>query len=195
ARPDPPAFISPANDAQVDTNQPFSWTAVPGASEYCLTVGTTHGADDLVNSGPLAPHQTTYQAPALPTGQPLWARIYSLVDGRWSHADVSFAAATAADADRQAALTWPGDGQSDVGTDRPFTWSQVPWATNYWLTIGTAEGDFDLLNTGTLPASQSSWSALPPLPPGIVLYARLLTHDGEAWTAVDTSFTAAPGGR
>jgi hypothetical protein len=67
----------------------------------------------------------------------------------------------------------------------------VPWATNYWLTVGTTEGGSDVINTGPLPASQSNFSAIPPLPPGVPLYARLLTHDGADWTYVDAIFTAA----
>ena len=64
-----PAFISPDGPGHVDPTQPFRWGAVPGASEYCLTVGTAPGSDDVVNSGPLAAGQTSYQVPSLPGGQ------------------------------------------------------------------------------------------------------------------------------
>jgi K(+)-stimulated pyrophosphate-energized sodium pump len=180
-----PAFITPTDQAHVDTNQPFAWVAVPGASEYCLTIGSAQGADDLVNSGPLGSQQTSFPVPSLPAGRSLWARIYTSVDGRWSHADVSFSAAP-----NEAAFIWPGNGQNDVGSDRPFTWSRVPWATNYWLTVGSTPGGSDVLNTGPLPAGQSSFAAIPPLPPGVPLHARLLTHDGANWTFVDVTFSA-----
>jgi hypothetical protein len=81
-------------------------------------------------------------------------------------------------------------GQADVGADRPFTWFAVPGATNYWLTIGTSQGGSDLLNSGPLPAEQTTFAALPTLPSGVPLSARLLIHDGEKWTHVDVSFTA-----
>jgi hypothetical protein len=158
---------------------------VPGASEYCLTVGTAKGSDDLVNSGPLGPEETSFPVPTLPTGQPLWARIYSAVDGRWSHGEVTFTAAS-----DQAEFIWPVNGATGVGSERPFAWSRVPWATNYWVTVGRAEGGSDLLNTGPLPAGQSSFANLPPLPAGITLYARLLTNDGSNWTYVEVTFTA-----
>jgi hypothetical protein len=186
AAPIQPAFVTPRDQAHVDTAQPFTWVAVGGASEYCLTVGSAKGADDLVNSGPLPAGQTSYQVPSLPAGQSLWARVYCSVDGHWSHADVTFTAAP-----NQAALTFPGDGQTGVGSERPFSWSKVPWAINYWLTVGTAEGGSDLLNTGPLPASQSDFSALPPFPSGATLYARLLTNDGSNWTYADAVFTTA----
>jgi hypothetical protein len=182
-----PVFLSPTNQAHVDTNQPFRWNAVPGATEYCVTVGIAKGADDLVNSGPLPPNQTTFQVPSLPAGRQLWARIYSSVNGHWSHSDVSFTAAP-----NQAEFQWPANGQSQVALDRPFTWSRVPWATNYWLTVGTAPGGSDLLNTGALPPGQGSYGPIPPMPSGVTLYARLLTNDGSNWTYVDVIFMAAP---
>ncbi|HEX3538941.1 MAG TPA: hypothetical protein VHT75_00735, partial [Acidimicrobiales bacterium] len=94
-------------------------------------------------------------------------------------------------APQQPALTWPVSGTAGVDSSRPFNWSRVPWATNYWLTIGTTEGGSDILNTGPLPAGQTSFAALPPFPPGVPLHARLLTSDGKDWTYADIIFTAA----
>jgi K(+)-stimulated pyrophosphate-energized sodium pump len=186
AAPARPAFISPTEQSQVDGTQPFAWAPVPGADEYCLTVGSAPGGDDVVNSGPLGGHQTSFSVPAIPAGRPLFARVYCSVGGHWSHADVGFQVAPTA----EAALTWPAPGQNGVDTGRPFTWSRVPWATNYWLTIGSTPGGSDVLNTGPLPAGQSSFAALPPLPAGTTLHARLLTSDGTNWTYADVIFTA-----
>jgi hypothetical protein len=183
-----PAFVHPAHHGEFDAGQPIVWVAVPGTSEYCLTVGSTPGGDDIVNTGPLPPSQTMFAAPSLPADRELFARIYSSVNGRWSHAEVVFRAP--ADQTPHAALTWPAEGARGVDSERPFNWSRVPWATNYWLTIGTTEGGSDLLNTGPLPAGQSSFAALPPFPAGQTLYARLLTCDGVNWTYTDVTFTA-----
>jgi trimeric autotransporter adhesin len=169
----------------VQAGQPFSWSAVAGASEYCLTVGTAKAADALVNSGPLGPQETSFPVPNLPSGQQLWARIYSAVDGRWSHAEVRFTVAS-----DQPEFLWPLDGATGVGADRPFAWSRVRWATNYWVTVGTTDGGSDVLNTGPLPASQSSFANLPTMPSGVTLYARLLTNDGSNWTYIEATFTA-----
>ena len=90
-------FIRPTNGAtNVDTSQPFSWSPAPGAAHYLLSVGTTKGGYDLVNSGALPSTQTTYAVPALPAGRTLWARVYSYVGGNWDNVtDVSFTAAPA----------------------------------------------------------------------------------------------------
>lgn len=185
-----PTFVSPTEGQALEAGQPFTWVAVPGASEYCLTVGTTRGGADLLNTGPLTPQQTSFAAPSLPPGQRLWARVYSSVEGRWSHAEITFE--VVAD-EPQPEFLWPQDGQSGVGIDRPFSWTRVPWAINYWLTIGTTVGGSDLLNTGPLPASQTSYANLPQLPTGMTLYARLLTNDGSDWASFDVAFTAGAG--
>jgi K(+)-stimulated pyrophosphate-energized sodium pump len=180
-----PSFLAPLDRSGFDPRQPFQWAAIPGADEYCLTVGTAKGSDDLLNTGPLTPDQTSYTVASLPAGQPLWARIYSAVNGQWRHSDVQFTVGSG-----RAGFVWPVNGQAEVGADRPFTWLAVPGATNYWLTIGTSEGGSDLLNSGPLPADQTDFATLPALPSGAALSARLLIHDGEKWTHVDVSFTA-----
>ncbi|MGH9126257.1 MAG: hypothetical protein ACRDZ8_16255, partial [Acidimicrobiales bacterium] len=180
-----PAFLAPVDHGTLDSNEPFRWTAVPGATEYCITVGTVRGAADLLNTGSLGAGNTSFAATGLPIGQPLWARIYASVGGRWSHSEIGFSVAS-----NQSEFTWPLEGQRGVGSDRPFSWTQAPWATNHWLTVGSAEGGSDLLNTGPLPANQTSYGNLPAWPPGAVLHARLLTNDGQEWTYVDVTFTA-----
>src|SRR5262249_9763779 len=96
--PPPPAqyatFTYPSADAQnVDTAEPFSWTAVPGALAYYLYVGTSQGAKDLVNTGEIP--QTSYTVPPLPIGVTLWARIWTkkATAPNWSYAEITFTAA------------------------------------------------------------------------------------------------------
>lgn len=60
---------------------PFSWTALPAATGYYLTVGTTVGGFDVTNSGTLPASQTSYDAGALPGGVTLHARIYTELNG------------------------------------------------------------------------------------------------------------------
>jgi len=82
-------LIYPVNKAtNVDMGQPITWTAVPGASAYYLYVGSSLGAKDLVNTGEL--HVTSYLAPRLPTGQVLYARLWTKVAGHWRNTDITF---------------------------------------------------------------------------------------------------------
>jgi HrpA-like RNA helicase len=182
-----PVFTNPSGNGQMEASEPFKWTSVPGADDYRLTVGTTVGGHDLINSGPLGPDVGGCHVPGLFSGQQLHARVWASVNSEWVYADVTFTVAPT-----QPTLLWPTNRQADVDTTRPFSWSTVRWATGYWLIIGTVTGGHDLLNTGQLPPTQSSYSPIPRLPSGLRLYARLLASDGTNWTAAaDVVFSAA----
>src|SRR4051794_14561836 len=61
------SFTYPLNGASsVDTSKAFSWTSVSGAQAYYLYVGTSQGAQDLVDSAEA--QSTSYQVPPLPAG-------------------------------------------------------------------------------------------------------------------------------
>ena len=85
-------FAEPTNGAtNVNATQPFTWAGVPSAAYYAVTIGTTQGGSNLANSGPVPAAQTSFQPPALPSGQTLWARLYSYIGGNWHrHVDISF---------------------------------------------------------------------------------------------------------
>ena len=84
-------FIYPTNGAQnIATTEPFQWSAVSGALAYYLYVGTAPGLKDLVNTGEMP--QTSYQVAALPSGQPLYGRIWTKTSTGWFYADSSFTA-------------------------------------------------------------------------------------------------------
>ena len=190
AGPSSATFIRPTNGAtNVTTNQPFSWTAVPNAGYYGLTVGVSLGGYDLVSTGPLPATQTSYTVPSLPSGQTLWARIYSYIDGSWLHySDVSFTAA----ASTTATFTRPLNGATNVDTTQPFTWTPVAGAGYYGLIVGTTPAGYDLVSTGPLPSTQTSYS-VPALPIGRTLYARVYSYIGGSWLHYsDITFTAAP---
>jgi hypothetical protein len=166
--------------------QPFSWTQAPGALYYCLGVGTTKGSADLVNSGGLGSGQLSYPVPALPGGV-LWARVYSFSQGAWIFTDVACSVTGLS----TAMLTRPTNGATNVDSTQPFTWSPVASASYYGVTVGTAKGGYELVNTGPLPGSQASYK-VPPLPAGKTLWARVYSLIAGSWNHyVDISFTTA----
>jgi hypothetical protein len=86
-------------------------------------------------------------------------------------------------------FTYPLDGQAGVDTSRPFTWSAAPSANYYDVYIGTALGAFDLADSGVLQASQLSY-AVPSLPAGPTLYAKIWSYINGTWTGQSITFTA-----
>jgi hypothetical protein len=74
----------------------------------------------------------------------------------------------------------------------PFTWSTIPAAQGYYLTVGSSVGAADVIWSGFTPASQTSHTGAA-LPSGKTLYARLYTGVNNAWSRYqDISFTTAP---
>jgi hypothetical protein len=85
----------------------------------------------------------------------------------------------------------PVNGQLNVDTTQAFTWSPIPDAQGYILVVGTTVYGTNLVNTGVLPPTASSFS-VPALPTGKVLYATVLTESGGTWTHYQViGFTAA----
>jgi PKD repeat protein len=95
AAPNPVAFTHPTQgQTQVSSPTTFTWSTSPAATGYQLWVGTSRGDGSLLKSGLLKASTSSYQMPALPAGQTLWARIYTGVSGGWGNwQDISFTTA------------------------------------------------------------------------------------------------------
>jgi hypothetical protein len=186
--PAPPTYATFTYPTQgqtnVDTSQAFAWTPVAVAQGYRVTVGTTAGGSDLM-SATLPANQTSELIPPLPTVQTLYATISTEISGTWTQRSITFTAAAA-----WATFTNPVDGQTNVDTTSSFRWQPSARAQAYFLTVGTAFGAWDLLWSGVLPASQTSYQ-MPALPTGTI-YALIYTQINGTWYGQPITFTAAP---
>ena len=87
--------------------------------------------------------------------------------------------------------TYPVAGQSGVDTSKPFSWNAGPGSEGNRLVVGTSAGAADLVDSGVLPASQTSYM-VPALPEGVTLYATVSTEINGTWSLHQTvAFTAA----
>jgi hypothetical protein len=180
AAPRAAAFTYPVNgQANVDTSHPFTWTADSAGQGYILVVGTTKFGHDLVNSGPLPASQTSLAVPALPGGL-LYATLLTKINGAYTrYQAVSFTAASGG-----AHFTHPVQGETNVTTAMPFTWSSVANAQGYLLIVGTTLYGRDLVTSPILSPATTSF-AVAALPSGHVLYATVYTEVRGAWVNYD----------
>ncbi|MGH9126641.1 MAG: CAP domain-containing protein [Acidimicrobiales bacterium] len=182
--PPPSTFTFPTTGNKLlQMAQSFTWQQAPGAVYYCMTVGSTQGGVDYVNSGLLQANQLSYSVPILPAGMTLWARIYTYSGGAWNWTDASFTVSGAP----PGSFSQPTAGQT-ISPSSSFTWSAASGAQYYWLTVGTSMGGYNTFYTPLLPATQTSY-ALPTLPTNQVLWATIYTYESGAWThAVNVPF-------
>jgi hypothetical protein len=186
AEANPVAFTYPtAGEQDVDTTQPFAWSTSPHAQAYYVTIGSTPGGSDLWYSGTIPSTRSQIYVPALPTGETLYARIYTKIAGMWgNYQQESFTAEQNA-----VSFTNPTQGEQSVQTPAAFTWSTTGAAEGFYVTIGTNQGAQDVWYSTRLPASQTSVS-VPALPAGETLYARIYTELGGSWRNYqDITFT------
>jgi hypothetical protein len=171
-------FTSPM-DGQTNVNKDvLTWSPNPAAQGYYIALGTQGGGYDL-GYGLVPANQTSYTADALPSAT-VYAILYTQVNGSWVTSDsIRF---TAVHGNTSSVLTYSSTGQTTT-----FSWPASPGAQNYFFTIGTTSGGYDVVNSGVLPASQMSYSATG-LSTG-TLFARLYTVANGVWKWQDMSFS------
>jgi hypothetical protein len=181
-------LTQPTDGAQLSgLPQNFTWDKIPAAANYYLYIGTSPGARNVVDTGELPPSQSSFTAPVLPAGVPLYAKLWTKTAGAWRAAEeVAF---TVTNPPPVATLTYPTEGSELTSPWENFTWDPSVGASAYYLYVGTAPGLRDVVDSGALPASSSSY-AIPRLPHGATLYARLFTQTGGLWVnAPDVPFS------
>ena len=191
-----PGFVYPSSTftyprdgaTSIDTTAAFTWTTFPEAQAYQLLIGTTSQGHDLLNSGPLPFSQSSYRVSALPVGQTLYATLLVSGGGYW----VEGPTATFTAAARPPGFIFPLDGQVSVDPTKGFSWTADTRAQAYYLLVGTTIYGANLVNTGALPSTRTSFS-MPVLPANSTLYATLFTKINGAWSHyVAATFTTGP---
>jgi hypothetical protein len=173
-------FVYPlAGSLNVDTTNAFSWTAISGAQAYYLTIGTSLGAKDIINSGEI--QTTTRSVTGLPVGTTLYARISTLLNGRWLYSDITFTAAAVP----RAVMLIPPDGATNVDVNAPFDWTPVSSADAYYLYIGTQPGMHDVYSSGQ--RTSTHWFVRN-LMPSSQYYIQLWTLHNKSWTSSSSRF-------
>jgi pseudomonalisin len=163
----------------------FTWSAGPsGTTGYYLWIGTSPGALNLVNIGPLPGTSATVNLPT--NGSTIYVRLWTVINGTtFVYNDYTYTAASAAAA---ATITSPAPGSTLTSASTTFTWSAGPsGTTGYYLWIGTSPGGLNLVNIGPL----SGPSATVNLPTnGATVYVRLWTViNGTTYVYNDYTYT------
>jgi hypothetical protein len=166
------------------SNTTFTWTTATGATGYILSLGSTGaGSYNLYYSGSVT--ATSATVTNLPTnGETIYARLTTNFSGTWVHIDYTYRSATLS------ALTAPTPGSVLVGPSTTFTWTTVPGATGYILSLGTTgPGSYNLYYSGSVTATSATFSALPDN--GATIFAQLTTNFNGTWVHTQYTYTSA----
>ena len=158
-------LITPADGSTgfIAATMPFTWTSVPIAEKYYLYVGTSVGAKDLIDSQELCDQVTCLGGPLgttwngldggnsiglgqLVTGQTLYARLWTVVGGKWRYVDSTFTTAGAV------TILDPLDGSTKEAVHQKYLWTIV----NGGITSACA---IRRRTRRTLPACGSIWTS------------------------------------
>jgi serine protease len=174
----------PPNSTLSSSNVTFSWTG-SGSANYQVFVGTSPGALDIANSGPLPSTTSTYQTTVPASGANVYVRLWSFLNGTWLFNDYVYTASGTASL---GSMTAPAPNSTLTGTSVLFTWVGNGPAT-YQVFIGTAPGTLNIANSGPLASSVNSYLATVPAT-GTTVYVRLYSFINNTWQFVDYTYTA-----
>jgi len=185
--PTPATMSNPtAGSVLTGASQAFAWNPGNTATHFELWVGSTGvGSSDLYNSGNVT--VTTETVNNLPTnGQPVYVRLYSLINGTWQSNDYTY---TASGSPTPASMSSPTPGSTLTSTSQAFTWSPGNLATHFELWVGsTGVGSNNVYNSGNVTVTTETVNNLPTN--GEPVYVRLLWLINGTWNSADYTYTA-----
>ena len=182
ATPVPANFTAPTNGASVTLPVTVSWNSVSDAQAYYLTLGTTQGGRDIVDTGEIS--STFLIVGRIPSNQTIYARIYTEQGGVWRSNDRTFSVGTVQAP--VASFIYPTNAASNVSLSTSFQWTAPAGADKYYLYVGTTPGAKNLVDTGELTSNTYRVSNVPA---GQLSYATIWTLSGGVWRGSSISFT------
>jgi predicted outer membrane repeat protein len=183
--PTPATLITPTPGSTFTaTSIAFTWAPGNVAKNFELWIGTTAGSTNIYDSGSVT--VTTETVSNLPgNGQPVYARLYSYINGAWQYTSYTY---TASGSPTPAALTTPAPSSKLTGTSIAFSWSPGNVAKNFELWVGTTAGSTNIYNSGSVTATTETVNGLPSN--GQPVYVRLYSYIDGAWQYTSYTYTA-----
>ncbi|MGP1992167.1 BspA family leucine-rich repeat surface protein [Zobellia laminariae] len=136
----------PATDVLVTSD--LSWNPISNADGYKLTVGTSTGANDILNAEDVG-NKTTYEfATNLPEDSDIFVTITPYNDEGDANActEEFFHTELIPVPPTCTSLTAPLNGANDVPIDTQLSWTPVANAAGYLVIVGTSSGGIEVVN-------------------------------------------------
>ncbi|WP_054850777.1 BspA family leucine-rich repeat surface protein, partial [Olleya sp. ITB9] len=181
-----------ATDVLIDTD--FSWNAIPNATGYLLSLGTTSGGIEILNSIDVG-NVTTYDLPNnLDTNRLIFVNItpYNAVGDAIGCAEESIRTGDAASTDPPncTSLTTPLNNATDVDITTDLSWTAITEATGYIISVGTTTGGTDILDNQDV-GNVTTYNLVSDLPETTTIFVTIAPYNAIATATgcTEESFT------
>ncbi|WP_181897604.1 T9SS type B sorting domain-containing protein, partial [Winogradskyella eximia] len=181
-----------SGSTNVLVNTDLFWNAVSNATGYILTVGTSSGGNDIVNSLDMG-NVLTYNLPAdLPEDSTIYVSIipYSADGDATGCTEESFTTEDLLVLPNCTTLNSPSSGSTNVLVNTDLFWNAESNATGYILTVGTSSGGNDIVNSLDM-GNVLTYNLPADLPEDNTIYVSIIPYnsDGNAIGCSEESFT------
>lgn len=181
-------------ETNVSVGTHLSWSPVEFATGYKVTVGTTPGGKDILDAVD-AGSAPGYDIPTvLPGNTTIYVTIipYDSSDEAIGVGctEEYFTTGDSVPVPECTSLTLPLDGATQVYVGTDLSWSPVPDATGYILTVETFTTGIDILNTFDV-GNVTHYDIPADLPENITIYVTIVPYNvgGEATGCIEETFT------
>ncbi|REH46422.1 gliding motility-associated-like protein [Tenacibaculum gallaicum] len=187
------SLVNPINGSTgVPLNTDISWSEITEATGYLVSVGTTQGGIEVVNSidvGNTTLYSFTHD---LQANRIHYVRIipYNDVGDGIGCVEESFTTGdTVLSAPNCATITVPSNGATNVSVSTGINWDAVTDADGYYISIGTTSGGTGIINNEVVTGT--SYTLASDLPENTTIYVSVTPYNsvGNAAGCSEISFT------
>ena len=190
---DCPDLTDPLNGAvNISVDATISWVAVEGVTGYVISLGTFPGGTDIVNEQPTGSSNSYTPALGLPDNTTIYVTItlfyFNLPDIVCP--SQSFQTEDITVAPLCTMISNPSNGALDVNIASNINWNYSTGATGYVITVGTAPGLGDILNS-TDVGNVLTYNPASDLPSETVIFVEVIPYNenGSSGSCQEESFT------
>ncbi|MDF4203695.1 BspA family leucine-rich repeat surface protein [Maribacter sp. SA7] len=143
------SLVTPVNnDSDVPVTTDLTWNAISNADGYRLTIGTSAGANDILDNFDVENVTTHDLVTDLPEDSDIFITIipYNEQGPADSCTEEFFHTETIPVAPTCTNLISPAHQETDVAIDTNLSWTEVPEATGYLVIVGLTEGGNEIVN-------------------------------------------------
>ncbi|WP_405412602.1 BspA family leucine-rich repeat surface protein [Maribacter sp. Asnod1-A12] len=179
-----------ATDVAVTTD--LSWNPISNADGYKLTVGTSSGANDLLDSEDIGNINTYEFTSDLPEDSDIFVTIipYNDEGDATSCTEESFHTELIPVPPVCTTLTSPINDATDVAIDTHLSWTPIANATGYLVLVGTTSGGIEIVNNADVVGA-STYDIPVDLQEGRLHYVTIIPYndEGDATGCTEETFT------